>query len=66
VDAINRETTRNKNGHLIGPCGAASQKTANSFFTHITIYIVGEHANATKKHKFLEPSSLLNVEVTND
>jgi hypothetical protein len=66
VDAINRETTRNKNGHLIGPCRAASQKTANSFFNHITNYIVGEHANATMGHKFLEPSSCLNVEVTDD
>jgi len=55
VDAINRETTRNKNGHLIKPCGAASQKTANSYFT-----------NTMKGHKFLEPSSFLNVEVTDD
>jgi hypothetical protein len=66
VDAINRETTRNKNGHLIGPCRAASQKTANSYFTHITTYIVGEHANVMKKHKFLVPSSFLNVKVTDD
>jgi len=48
------------------PCRAASQKTANSYFTHITNYIVGEHANATKKHKFLVPSSFLKVEVTDD
>jgi len=39
MDAINHETTRNKNGHLIKPFGAASQKTANSYFTHITNYI---------------------------
>ncbi len=58
VDAINHETTRNKNGHFIGPCGAASQKTANSYFTHITNFVAGEHANATKGRKFLEPSSL--------
>jgi len=65
VYAINRETMRNKNGHLIGPCGAASQNTANSYFTHITNnFNVGEHANATKGRKFLEPSSFLNVEVT--
>ena len=66
VDAINRETTRNKNGHLIKPCGAASQKTANSYFTHITNFVSGEHANTMKGHKFLEPSSFLNVEVTDD
>ena len=66
MDAINRETTRNKNGHLIKPCGAASQKTANSYFTHITNIVAGEHANAMKKHKFLEPSSFLNVEVKDD
>jgi hypothetical protein len=39
VDAINHETTKNKDGHLIGPCGAASQITANSYFTHITILL---------------------------
>jgi hypothetical protein len=50
----------------LGPCRAASQKTANSYFTHVTNYIVGGHANATKKHRFLEPSSFLNVEVTDD
>ena len=66
VDAINCETTRNKNGHLIGPCRAASQKTANSYFTHITNFVAGEHANTMKGHKFLEPSSFLNVEVTDD
>jgi hypothetical protein len=36
VDAINCETTRNKDGHFIGPCGAASQITANSYFSNIT------------------------------
>ena len=66
VDAINRETTRNENGHLIGPCGAASQNTANSYLTHITNFVAGQHANATKGRKFLEPSSFLNVEVTDD
>ncbi len=68
VDAINCETTRNKNCHLIviGPCGAASQNTANSYFTHITNFVAGEHANAMKGRKFLEPSSFLNVEVTDD
>ena len=66
MDAINRETMRNKNGHLIKPCGAASQKTANSYFTHITNFVAGEHANATEGRKFLEPSSFLNVEVTDD
>jgi len=68
VDAINCETTRNKNCHLIviGPCGAASQNTANSYFTNITNFVAGEHANATKGRKFLEPSSFLNVEVTDD
>ena len=50
----------------LGPCRAASQKTANSYFMHITNYIVGKHANATMGHKFLEPSSFLNVEVTDD
>jgi len=66
VDAINHETTRNKNSHLIGPCGAASQNTANSYFIHITNFVAGEHANATKGRKFLEPSSFSNVEVTDD
>jgi len=66
MDAINHETTRNKNGHLIKPCGAASQKTANSYFMHNTNFIVGEHANTMKGSKFLELSSLLNVEVTDD
>jgi len=40
VDAINHETTRNKNGHLIKPFGAASQKTANSYLKHITNFIL--------------------------
>ncbi len=48
VDAINRETTRNKDGHLIGPCGAASQITANSYFTLITILL---HNNIQMKPK---------------
>jgi hypothetical protein len=66
VGAINRETTRNKDGHLIGPCGAASQITANSYFSHITNFVTEQHANATKGRKFLELSSCLNVEVTED
>jgi hypothetical protein len=66
VDAINRETTRNMDGHLIGPCGAASQTTVNSYFTHITNFVAEHHANATRGRKFLEPGSYLNVEVTDD
>jgi hypothetical protein len=67
VDAINRETTRNKDGHLIGPCGAASQIIANSYFIHITNFVAQQHSkNVTKGHKFSEPSSCLDVEVTDD
>jgi hypothetical protein len=57
VDAINHETARNKDGHLIGPCGAASQITANSYFTYITNFVPQEHSNVTMGRKFLEPSS---------
>jgi hypothetical protein len=46
--------------------GHKRQKTANFFFTHITNIVAGEHAHATKKHRFLELSSFLNVEVTDD
>jgi hypothetical protein len=66
VDAINRETTRNTDGHLIGPCGGASHDTVHTYFTHITSFVAQQHANATKGRKFLEPSSFLNVEVTDD
>ncbi len=66
VDAINRETMRNKDGHLIGPCGAASQVTANSYFSWITNFVAEQHANATKGLRFLELSSCSNVEVTED
>ena len=64
VDAINRETTRNTDGHLIGPCGGASHDTVHTYFNHITSFVAQQHANATKGRKFLEPSSFLNVEVT--
>jgi hypothetical protein len=66
MDGINCETTRNKDGHLIGPCGAASQNTTNSYFSHITNFVAERHANATKGRMFLESSSCLNVEVTAD
>ncbi len=66
MDAINRETMKNKDGHLIGSCGAASQITANSCFTHITNFVAQQHSNVTKGHKFLELSSCLDVEVTYD
>jgi hypothetical protein len=48
VNANNHETTRNKDGHLIGPCGAASQITSNSYFSHITNFVAEQHANAKK------------------
>ncbi len=66
VDAINRETNRNKDAHLIGLCGVASQITAKSYFTHITNFVAQQHSNVTKGRKFLEPSSCLDVEVTDD
>jgi len=66
VDAINRETTRNTDGHLIGPCGGASHDTVHTYFTNITSFVAQQHTNATKGRKFLEPSSFSNVEVTDD
>jgi hypothetical protein len=65
MDAIRRETIRGKGGSLLGPCGRASCKMADSFFTHITNFVAQRHSVITSRHQFLEPRAYLNVEITN-
>jgi hypothetical protein len=38
MDAIRRET-RGNNGSLLGPCGGASHKTADAFFSYTTNFV---------------------------
>jgi hypothetical protein len=66
MDAIRRETTRGHNGSLLGPCGGASCKTANAFFSHITNFVSQRHSVITRGHQFLEPRAYLNVEITDE
>jgi len=51
---------------VVHPIKIASHDTVHTYFTHITSFVAQQHANATKGRKFLEPSSFLNVEVTDD
>ncbi len=48
IDAIRRETTRGNNGSLLGPCGGASHKTADAFFSHITNFVSQRHSVITR------------------
>jgi hypothetical protein len=60
VDTIRRETIRGKGVSLLGQCGEASCKTANSFFTHITNFVAQRHSVITRGHQVLEPRAYLN------
>jgi hypothetical protein len=42
VGAIRRETIRGNDDSLLGPCGGASRKMADSFFTHIKHFSCAE------------------------
>jgi hypothetical protein len=66
MDAIKRETARENNGSLLGPCGGASCKTSNAFFSHITNFVSQRHSVITRGHQFLETRAYLNVEITNE
>ncbi len=63
VDAIRRETIRGKGCSLLGLCGGASCKMADSFFTHITNFVAQRHSVITRGQQFLEPRAYLNVEI---
>jgi hypothetical protein len=52
VDAIRKEIIRGNGGSLLGPCGGASCKTADSFFTHITNFVAQRHSVIKKGHQF--------------
>jgi hypothetical protein len=52
MDAIRRETTRGSNGSLLGPCGEASRKTADAFFSHITNFVSQRHSVITRGISF--------------
>ncbi len=54
------------NGSLLGPCGGASRKTADVFFSHITNFVSQRHSVITRGHQFLEPRVYLNVEKTDE
>ena len=66
MDAIRRETTRGNNGSLLGPCGGASRKTADAFFSYITNFVSQRHSVITRGRQFLEPMVYLNVEITDE
>ncbi len=66
MDAIRRETTRGNNGSLLGPCGGASRKTADAFFSYITNFVSQRHSVITRGRQFLEPRAYLNVEKTDE
>jgi hypothetical protein len=66
MDAIRRETTWGNYGSLLGPCGEASCKTANAFFSHITNFVSQRHSVITRGRQFLEPMAYLNVEITDE
>ncbi len=66
MDAIRRETIRGNNGSFLGPCGGASCKTANAFFSHITYFVSQRPSVITRGHQFLEPGAFLNVEITDE
>ena len=66
MDAIRREIIRGKGGSLLGQCGEASRKTADSFFTHITNFVAQRHSLITRGCQFLEPRAYSNVEITEE
>ncbi len=61
---IRRETIRGNGGSILGPCGGARCKTADSFFTRITNFVAQRHSVITRAHQFLEPRAYLNIEIT--
>jgi hypothetical protein len=50
VGAIRRETTKGNGGFLLGPCGGASCKTADSFFIHVTNFVALRHSVIIRGH----------------
>ncbi len=66
MDAIRRETTRGNYVSLLGPCGEASPKTVDAFFSHITNFVSQRHSVITRGCQFLEPMAYLNVETIDE
>ncbi len=66
VDTIRRETIRGNSSSLLGLCGGASCKMADSFFTHIKKIVAQRHSVITRGRQFLEPRAYLNIEIIDE